>query len=199
MSGTISATAAMTEATAALKAAGFYEKVEAGYFKSERQIARAWAKIVYPIGVKHGVELGARIYSLEGGIFAVGGVYSDGHKTRVTPARSYGVGHGEWVAWVHTHPPAVGGHKLSERGNGSLWLFTQPDGQSVYVTNSTISGDGAMDGDISWALITGKTVYSYGGLNPLLRSFNPSAFERLPAPPVGYSRFACQYTSPPQC
>ncbi|MGH8604304.1 MAG: hypothetical protein ACREXR_16465, partial [Gammaproteobacteria bacterium] len=174
----------MRDATKALTDSGFYKKVASGYFRSERAIAQAWGEIVAPLANAVGAEAGAWISKLSNGAYAVGGVYSDGASDNVSPGRAPELRFGS-VAFVHTHPFVDGGQFLSNQygvgGIDSLGDIVHP-GQ----------------GDMSWAIENGKSIYSYGGPAPVLIGFNPSTWEQQQIP-GGPLQKMCSFTVPAAC
>jgi hypothetical protein len=174
----------MRDAKKALKDSGFYKKVAAGSFRSEREIAQAWAEIVGPLANAAGAEAGAWISILPNGAYAIGEVYSDGARENVEPGKAMQLKGYKPTAFVHTHPFVDGGQYLSNQyGVGGLDDF----GDVVHPNQ----------GDMSWAIGSGKNIYSYGGPSPILRGFNPVTWEA--GQTVGKLQKMCLYTTPLGC
>ena len=150
---------AMKSATRALAKSGFYDNVANGVYKSERAIAAAWGRIVYPIGHAFGVEIGAWIAQAPTGAWTVSGAHSDGAYDWVQPDNAKPSLY-KASAWVHTHPMAPGGEHLS----GSMIHLRKSYGELIGATHD-------FDGDVPWALRNEMNIYSYGGELPRLSSF----------------------------
>lgn len=174
-----------SEAEKALTDNGFYKRVAAREFKTEKAIALAWGKIVGPIAHRLGAEAGAWIYELPNGSFAMGGVYSDGAFDNVSPHLAPTLKGYSSTAWMHTHPFLKGGHLLSHPtavgGVSALGDVVHPG-----------------DGDMSWAIDEGKRVYSYGGDVPILSMFDPVTWEAAQVPGAKLTKM-CLYTVPAGC
>ncbi len=174
----------MNEANEALTDSGFYKRVAAGDFRSERDIAQAWGEIVGPIANRIGAEAGAWISRLPNGSYTVGGVYSDGAFDNVDAGLARAPRF-RTTAFVHTHPYLEGGQYLSHQyvvgGVSALGDVVHPG-----------------EGDMSWAIDNGKRIYSFGRPTPMLRMFDPALWESQQVPGGGLTKM-CLYTIPMGC
>ncbi|TQM12258.1 RHS repeat-associated protein [Pseudoxanthomonas sp. 3HH-4] len=179
------ANTAMRDAQAALVKSGFYARVAANYYTSERQIAQAWGEVVLPIAEFHKVEIGAWIAQAPNGAWSVSGPWSNGAYDWVMPADAK-LPLFSKTAWVHTHPSIPSGVQLSGRDN----LIDNRDGELFARTHDDAS-------DVIFALSEKVNVYSYGGSPVTLSSF--SYADALMQTPSGGSNYACTIIQPVDC
>jgi len=90
---------AKAAADAALKKAG----VSGHTYASEDELAVAWSDAVHPVADKYEVEIGAKIFKVEGG-YQVAGSMSDGMPGEVHTLEGPNLSSGKLVATIHTHP-----------------------------------------------------------------------------------------------
>jgi hypothetical protein len=95
--------AAAAEANAALEEAGLFKVYGAA---DDLQLAKDWAGVVHPISEKHGVEIGADIFAVEGGL-RVGLSISSGQPHMVRGLGSTTLSGGTRFGAIHTHPSAI--------------------------------------------------------------------------------------------
>ena len=177
--------AAVKSADAALTKSGFYARVAANYYTSERQIAEAWGEVVLPISEQFKVEIGAWIAQSPSGAWSVSQPWSNGAYDWVMPANAR-LPLFSRTAWVHTHPAIPTGSQLSGRFN----IIKNVGGELVPIARDDAS-------DIIFAVKEGVNIYSYGGSPTTLSSFNYQA--TLQATPVGQQQLACNVIQPKNC